>query len=261
MRKIISGIPVAFLLLMLFGCGAANLNSSLNPQQQFSIKPGNWNFTASSSSHPNAQFLVGGHLAQSGNTVTGILHIASSRCFNVEKDIPVSGTVQDGSLELKSLPIRGQVLHASLLGHDATLVGNYEFSGGCSAGDAGSLNGNLVPPVSGMWNAVDNTDNSAVGVNLALAQSDNADGHGVYPVSGTLTFTGSACQVSARITSGFVAGSIVVLNAETQEPNGSSGALRMEGDFSSGHQPSIVGAYSYSAGSCKDKAGVLTFTP
>jgi hypothetical protein len=263
-RKIISGIVVLFFLLTLFGCGAANLAPSMNtPAQQFSMAPGNWNFNASSTTNPNSgQFLIGGHLEQHGSTITGILHIASSRCFKVDKDVPVSGTVEDGNANLTSLAADHQVLHASLLGHDGAMVGNYSFSGGCSNGDEGSLTGSLVPPVSGMWNAIDTQpDKSVGGVNLALAQSATANGHGVYPLSGTLAFTASPCQVSGRITSGYVAGNIVVINAETQEGTGSSGSFRMEGDFSAGHSPSIVGEYSYGAGSCKDRAGVLTFTP
>ena len=263
MHKFISGISLAFLLLMLFGCGAANLNQSLNSQPQMSIASGNWSFGASSSTRAGSgPFLIGGHLEQSGHTITGILHIASSRCFSVDKDIPVSGTIDGNAADLTSLPVDGQTLHASITGHDAAMVGNYEFSGGCSNGDAGSLTGNLVPSISGIWNAVDtHADKSVVGVNLALAQSDNADGHGVYPLSGTLTFTGTSCQVSGRLSSGYVAGTIVVLNAETQEPTGSTGALRLEGDLATGNKPSITGAFSYTAGSCKDQAGVLTFTP
>lgn len=264
MRKIISGITMAFSLLMLFGCGAVNLAPSLATQpEQMSMAPGNWNFSASSSTNPNSgQFLIGGHLEQNGGTITGILHIASSRCFKVDKDIPISGRVEDGSANLTSLPVEHQVLHASLIGHDNSMVGNYTFSGGCSNGDEGSLSGNLVPAVSGMWNAIDTQpDKSVVGVNLALAQSENPNGHGVYPLSGTFAFTGSPCQVSGRITSGYVAGNIVIINAETQEPLGGSGSFRMEGDFAIGHSSAIVGAYSYLTGSCKDRAGVLTFTP
>lgn len=265
MQKFISGIALAVCLLMLFGCGAANLNTTLNASatQQFSIARGNWNFNASSSTNPNSgQFLIGGHLEQNGKTLTGVLHIASSRCFKVDKDIPVSGTIDGEDASLTSLPVDHQVLHAALIGHDASLVGNYSITGGCSKDDEGSLNGNLVPPVSGMWNAIETQpDKSVVGVNLALAQSDNANPHGVYPLSGTLSFTGSPCQVSGHIRSGYVAGNIVVINAETDEAAGSIGSLRMEGDFAAGHSPSIVGAYVYGAGTCKDRAGVLTFTP
>jgi hypothetical protein len=261
-RRIISAITVGLSLLMLFGCGAANL-TPLTATQQFSITSGNWSFNGSSSTNPNSgQFLMGGHLEQNGKTVTGVLHIASSRCFSVDKDIPVSGTLEGESLELKSLPVEHQVLHAALIGHDASMVGRYSFDGGCSTGDEGTLSANVVPSVSGMWNAIETKPGGAVmGVNLALAQSDNANGHGVYPVSGTLAFTGSPCQVSGRVTSGYVAGNIVVLNATTQEPAGGTGALRMEGDFAAGHTPSIVGAYTYASGSCKDQSGVLTFTP
>ncbi len=263
MRKILSAVSLVFCLLVLFGCGAANLAPALNSQsQQFSIKRGNWNFGASSSTHANSQFLIGGRLEQNGNSISGILHIASSRCFKVDRDIPVSGTIEDGAANLASLPVDRQVLHASLMGHDSSMVGNYSFTGGCSDGDEGSLTGNLVAPVSGIWNAIDTQpDQAASGVNLALAQSAHANGHGVYPLSGTFAFTGSPCSVSGRITSGYVAGSIVVINATTDEANGGTGAFRMEGDIATGQSPSIVGAYSYGAGACKDRAGALTFTP
>lgn len=264
MRNVVGGIAVLFLLMMLLGCGATNMNMPLVPQaQQFSMAEGNWSFGASSSTHQSGgQFLIGGHLKQNGNAITGILHIASSRCFKVDKDIPISGTIEDGAANLTSLPVDHQVLHASLTGHGSQMVGNYEFKGGCSDGDEGTLSGELVPAISGIWNAVDTQpDKSVSGVNLALAQSQNANGHGVFPLSGTFTFLGSACQVSGRITSGYVAGNIVVINAETQEALGTHGSFRMEGDFSAGHSPSITGAYNYGTGSCKDHAGVLTFTP
>jgi hypothetical protein len=264
MRKILSAIAVSFCLLTLFGCGAANLAPALNSQsERFSILPGNWNFTAASSTKPNSsEFLIGGHLQQSGNTVSGVLHIASSRCFKVDKDVPVSGTIEDGTANLTSLPIDRQVMHASLMGHGNKIVGNYSFSGGCSNGDEGTLNGNLVPPVSGIWNAIDSEPGkAAASVNMALAQSAQPNGHGVYPISGTFSFRGSPCQVSGRITSGYVAGEIVVLNASTDEATGGTGTFRMEGDVAVGHSPSIVGAYSYNSGACKDQAGALTFTP
>lgn len=264
MRKFISGFAALFFLLMLFGCGAANLAPSINrPVQQFSMKAGNWNLSATSSTNPNSnQFLIGGHLEQRGNTVTGILHIASSRCFKVDKDIAISGSVDDAGANLTSLSVDHQVLRIALIGHDDTMVGNYSFSGGCSDGDEGSVTGNLGPTVSGIWNATDTALNQSVsGVNLAIAQSATANGHGVYPLSGALAFSASPCQVSGRITSGYVAGNIVVINAETQEGTGNTGSLRMEGDFAPGKSPSIVGAYSYGAGACKDRAGVLTFTP
>lgn len=265
MRRIISGIALGICLLMLFGCGAANLTSSLNASQteQFSMTSGNWNFGASSSTRPNSgQFLIGGHLEQNGNTVTGILHIASSRCFKVDSDIPVSGTITDGTAELVSLPVDHQVLRASLIGHNTSMVGNYEFTGGCSNGDEGSLTGNLTPPLSGIWNASETQpDRPMVGVSLALAQSQNANGHGVYPLSGTFAFIGSSCQVSGHIASGYVAGNIVVIDAETEEAGGGTGTFRMEGDFAAGHSPSIVSEYSYGSGTCKDQSGVLTFTP
>ena len=264
MRKVFCGVFLGFCLLMLFGCGAANLTPALNSQAQFSIRRGNWNFGASSSTRPNnGEFLIGAHLEQNGNTITGMLHIASSRCFKVDRDIPISGTVdQDGTANLTSLPVDHQVLHAALVGHDSSVVGNYSFTGGCSDGDEGSLNGNVVPPVSGMWNALDTEpDQPTAAVNMALAESDHANGHGVYPLSGTLAFSGSLCQVSARITSGYVAGKIVVINATTDEPSGATGSFRMEGDLAGGKAPTIVGAYSYETGACKDRAGALTFTP
>jgi len=262
-RKLISGVSVAFLLLMLLGCGAANLNQSLVSQPQMSIASGNWSFGASSSTRPGTgQFLLGGHLEQHDRTVSGILHIASSRCFNVDKDVPVSGTIEGDTLSLTSLAIKGQTLRASLIGHDSSMVGSYSFTGGCSNGDEGSLTANLVPTISGMWNAIDtHPDKSVSSVNLALAESDNANGHGVYPLSGTLTSFGSPCQVSGRISSGYLAGTIVVANAETQESTGSTGSMRIEGDLAVGNKPSITGVFSYSAGTCKDRAGVLTFTP
>lgn len=261
-RRIISAVVLAFCMLMLFGCGAANL-TPLTASQQFSITSGNWSLGGSSSTNPNSgQFLMGGHLQQSGRTVTGVLHIASSRCFKVDQDVPVSGTLQDESLELTSLPIHHQTLHVSLIGHDASMVGRYSFEGGCMNGDEGTVNASLVPSASGMWSAIETrADNAVVGVNLALAQSDNANGHGVYPLSGTLSFTASPCQVSGRIASGYVAGNIVVLNATTEQADGGTGSLRMEGDFAASQAPSIVGAYTYDSGACKDQAGVLTFTP
>ena len=263
LRRIISAVFVSLCMLMLFGCGAANLSPSLTAAQQFSITSGNWSLSGSSSTSANGgQFLMGGHLQQTGRTVTGVLHVASSRCFSVDQDVPVSGSMEGDSLELTSLPVKHQTLHASLIGRDAAMVGRYRFEGGCNGGDEGTLNANLVPSASGLWSAIETrADRAVVGVNLALAQSGNANGHGVYALSGTLAFTGSPCLVSGRIITGYVAGNIVVLNATTEEPAGGTGSLRMEGDFAAGHAPSIVGAYTYDSGACKDQAGVLTFTP
>lgn len=218
-------VVVTTLALMVSGCGSGG--SSTNSSQTASIQSGNWSITAVSTTDPNSPFAIDGSLSQSGNTISGILHIFAG-CFDFSTDIPVSGTVSGQKVTLTSPVVIGEVLtvNASVLSSTA-LTGTYNVTANgpdCGTNDHGTFNGTLVPSISGSWHGSFISQlNSGSGMNVTanLTQSATPDAHGFFPVSGTVSFSGSTCFTAGSIVStplpSFLTGSLLNLNIATND--------------------------------------------
>ena len=244
----------ALLCTLLSGCGGGN---SSNPSA-FSIQAGNWNINASSTAGGN-DFIIGGNLTQSGSSISGVMHIVHSACFNLTTDVPVSGSVSGRVVTLTSAPLN-QVVTVTAIATSATaLTGTYTASAaGCSAGDEGTISANLVPSVTGSWHGTfTSTASSGTTINATanLTQSPTADADGFFPVTGTVTFTGSPCFTSGTIVQSIAAGSVLGLEITTNDqpaPGDVVVALVMDSPATS---TAATGAYQIDAGSCNGDAG------
>lgn len=208
--------------LTLIGCGGSSSSSGPSPATPFSLQSGNWNVNASSSAAPGNNFIVGGNLTQSGTNISGVMHIFSSACFDLTIDVPVTGSVSAQSVTLTSSAIAGQVVTVNASGTSATaLTGTYSVGGtGCAAGDKGTISANLVPSISGSWHGTFTSSVAAgttINATATLTQSSTPDADGLFPVTGTVTFTGSPCFASGTIRQSIFAGGVLGLDLTTND--------------------------------------------
>ena len=250
-------VVLAFLAVLLAGCGGSS--SSPGPTSTLTIQSGNWNISASSIAAPGVTFLAGGNLMQSGNSISGVVHIFNSTCFGQTTDVPVSGSVSGQSVTLSSPAIQGQTVTVSLNGSSTALSGTYSVAGtGCAAGDRGTVNANLVPSITGSWHGTfTSTANPGTTVDATadLTQSATADAHGLFAVTGTVTFTGSTCFTSGTIVQSVLAGGALELEITTndQPTPGDIGFLAFMDNPSAAN--AATGLYQINAGTCSGDAG------
>jgi hypothetical protein len=251
-------VASALLCTLLSGCGGGG-NSSSNPSA-FSIQAGNWNVNASSTAAPGNSFIVGGNLTQSGSSISGVMHIVNSACFDLTTDVPVSGSVSGQTVTISSAAILGQVVTVSANATSATaLTGTYAVTGtGCAAGDKGTISANLVPSVTGSWHGTFTSTVSpgtTINATANLTQSPTANADGFFPVTGTVTFTGSPCFTSGTIVQSIAAGSVLGLEITTNDqptPGDVVVAAIMDNPATS---TAATGAYQIDAGSCNGDSG------
>ena len=242
----------ALLCTLLSGCGGGN---SSNPSA-FSIQTGNWNINASSTAGGN-DFIIGGNLTQSGSSISGVMHFVHAVCFNLTTDVPVSGSVSGRAVTLTSAPFSQVVTVSAIAISATTLTGTYSAEG-CSAADIGTISANLVPSVTGSWHGTfTSTASSGTTINATanLTQSPTADADGFFPVTGTVTFTGSPCFTSGTIVQSFAAGSVLGLEVTTNDqptPGDVIFAVIIDNPATS---TAATGAYQIDAGSCNGDFG------
>jgi hypothetical protein len=241
------------------GCGGGSSNqTSANP---LTIQAGNWSLIANSTKVAGAAAYLGGSLTQSGSTITGMMHIMGSTCFDPATGVAVTGTVSGNSVSFSSGSVAGQVLSAKLSGTSSSLSGTYTINGGCSNGDAGNVAGTLVPSISGSWAGTIVSGSNTTTVTASLTQAATASSDGSFPVTGTLNFTGSPCSRAGSLANSFIAGPVVYVEAATQDMDGGTGHLYYAGLLS---QPSTArsmdGAYAVDAGMCMGDTYTVSMT-
>jgi hypothetical protein len=243
------------LALALTGCGAVAKRNDAK------LKQGNWSVTATSSNPASGTFHVGGNLAQSGNTLSGTMYVFGSLCFDVSQPIALTGTMNGQEVTLASRNINGQVFSvAATATTDSALNGTYTITGGCGSGDSGTAAANAVPSISGTWGgSLVGSGGSSVALNIELTQNELASADGTFALTGNLVYAGSSCSASGTITSAFVAGSYILLNANTVETDGSVGNVSYINvllDHSQNPQ-NMMGTYQVDFGLCADDIQAL----
>ena len=184
------------------GCGGAGSVSGVSAP--ISVSPnvtGNWQMSASSATYPGQTFQLGASLVLSGSNVSGTAHI-SSPCYSFATAVPVSGTLDSkGNLVINSGLISNQALAFTGV-VSGTLLSNasYAVLGGCAGGDKGSINGQLMAPLTGSYaGSIQSFTGTVIQVNTQLVQGTTADSGGFFHESGTAAFTGSPCFTQASI--------------------------------------------------------------
>lgn len=204
----------AFLTLSLVGCGSAVSNTSFTQ--------GNWAFTATSTAAktniPSSTFVLGGNLTQSGDKLSGTLSVDQSSCISPQT-LSFTGTVKGKDITLTSAAFDGNVISVTASGTKDSVSGNYTITGGCA--DEGTITAGAVASVSGTWSGtlspVTQHGNgiSTVGVAAALTQATTASEDGSFALTGTLTYTGTACVEPVTLTSSSITGSTVTIGAQS----------------------------------------------
>jgi hypothetical protein len=236
---------ILVLVLSVFAVGCGGGGSSSYPDIN-----GNWSL--SGVSQFGLHWFAGGHLSNADGSVTGTIHMLNSGCFNINSDVPFSGTIsKSGTISLTSSPIANQVITVTGTMTGSTLSGNYTISGGCSSGDKGTANGFSVPPFSNTYSgSFLSVSGISVPVKLALTQTNDADAHGLYQVSGTTTFT-SKCFTTGKITASAVAGGYMDVIVSTD--NG--GMVQFVGEVTDPTAKTIAGSYWVTSGVCAGDYG------
>lgn len=222
MRSIWTAVVVAS-LLALGGCGGS-ASSTLPPTPQLTIVSGNWGMSLTTQPTPPLGLILasGGVINQNGNTLSGIIHLQGSTCFDPQlDDLTVSGTITGTTLTLTSAPLRGQVLSMSVtppanqVGDVKALSGMWTLTGGSCAG-SGTILMVSVPPLTGTWSGP--ITNAATGTVSATLTQTGPDAHGFFQVTGSFAFSAVPCFTSGSIVSSMVTGLEADILLNTNEP-------------------------------------------
>ena len=253
-------VPCAALAVIV-GCGGS---SSSPPASPFPSLNGNYQLRATSTVNGTST-LIGGQVTESSGTVTGMVHVAGTRCFNFLSDVAVSGTVtKDGALEVKSSSVAQQVItiNATVSEDGSTIsTGTYTIAGGCADKDKGSVSGFRVPTINGTYAGTFATTGGQIKTSVQISQTTAADANGFFHLSGSGTFN-SSCFTKASIATpskdSEVLGTTVVVDLTTNEAGAKSiivatGTLDATGK-------TFTGTYVVAGGSCNGDSGSGTLT-
>ncbi len=205
------------LVVSLTGCGSGNPMANQNEGASAS----SWQFLVTPASS-DVQ-LAGGIeavLSLTPDKLVGTAYIAgnpsatSGACYNFEP-IPLSGTIDaQGNISVTSAADHGQVLSfTGLLAPDRSSVslGSYAVKGGCADGQSGSLTGVKFKPIGGVYSGTLTAPDSSVAVSANLTQIAPVKAPRALSVTGTVTYTSSACTEEFTITSSELVGSAIQL--------------------------------------------------
>ena len=229
-------------------------------EAQASIAAGNWYLQAASQATSGTSQIpqFGGSLAQTGSTISGVLHVNNSSCFDWATDVPVSGTVTGGTVTLTSDSIIGQIITITGAATSNLITGTYSIASGCAGGDYGTITAVLLSPATGNWTGAFSSNGTANTATASFSQgSPNADGYS--PLSGTFTLSGPQCSFAGTLATqqSWILGNLV--QAVVNVSDGS--VLALNGYFidvsTSANQMTVN--FSISGGTCSGQSGSITF--
>jgi hypothetical protein len=251
-------IPVSRTLLGL----ATILTMTLCSVCGASVTSGNWylqTYSQVSATGMSKMPQIGGSLNQTDSSITGILHVSNSDCFDWLADIPVTGTVNGNTATITSASTNGQVITITGTVSSNLISGSYSIAGGCATGDQGTVSGVAVPSTAGNWSG--DLSNSGIGQAVAAAISQGAaNSDGFYPLGGTLTFSGTPCFASGNLAAdqSWILGNQV--QAIVNLSDGSQMALNGFLTDAAAAAKQITVNFSVNGGSCSGQSGSLTFS-
>ena len=216
------------LAALMWGCGGGGSNNNSGPPQ-FTIASGNWVIPLRSSNLSASFPTAGGSLTQSGNSISGILYISGSPCFDPVNDpLTVHGTVSGdpnaaNALTVTTSAVRGQTLSVSATWNRllnpalppptsppnpvTSLSGSWTISGGACAGTETGPWLFQLGDFSGTWGG--NLDGPSWSGRVTAVLSQTApDAQGLSHLSGTFSVSGSPCFTSGTIANTAFAGDI-----------------------------------------------------
>lgn len=246
-------ISLACLVVALAGCGGSNsTTTSPTPTQTYPSLTGNWSLSATSQVTLDTYLMVG-YVTNTDGSVSGTIHMLNSPCYSLAEDVPITGTVStSGTLTATSSAVVNQVIKISGTITDTALsASTYSITGGCAAGDKGTVTGFATPSYSNTYSGhfVSTPSRITIGTTIALTQN-GPDSDGFYHVSGTGSFTGSPCFTSGTISSSTIAGSYISVTVAT-----ANGTVVFAGYITDSTGKTISGNYTVTGGTCSGDYG------
>ncbi len=230
-------------LLVASGCGGGS-SSSVN---------GNYALQGALSQGGGA--FLGGPLSGSGG-IKGTFHVLdSSNCISSSSVVPVTGSTSGGKLTLNTAQVEAQTfqIKATISSDGSTISnGTYKVTGGCAAGQSGSITGFRVDPFTGNYSgtltAADlagNPTGAQVATMANLTQSSSADANGLYSVTGPVTLN-SACFTGFQIATSQIFGTQfnLVLTPNGAAPSPGAPVVTINGYATVPSAAAISGSYS-----------------
>jgi hypothetical protein len=199
---------------------------------------------------------MGGYLTNTNGAVTGTLHTIEqgANCYQIDQAIPITGTITtDGTVSLTSAAVANQIfsVRGDVLG--GVLDGTYAISGGCAAGESGTVIGELMPSLTGTYTGTFYPASGAfTGATITVTQSGpNADGE--FSLPGTASFSGSPCFTTGTVTSSTVFGEYIQVTIGTDK----GGVVQFTGLAAAVGSDDIFidGSYAVTAGTCAGDTG------
>jgi hypothetical protein len=237
--------------LALAGCGASN---------NLALTQGNWSVTAASTGGAGS-FYIGGNLTQTGTSLAGTMYVVAS-CINSSQAVAFTGTVKGKSVTLTSDSASGQVITITASGTAGALTGTYTVTNGCANGDKGNVTAAAVPSISATWSGPIAGSGGNATLAIAFTQASTASPDGTFALTGNVTFTNSTCSVNGVITAASIAGPYLVVQANTNEQDGTTGSFTYNQVFLNdpATPTNMKGTYTVVDGLCATDQDTPTFT-
>ncbi|GAC1653860.1 MAG: hypothetical protein NVS9B15_14540 [Acidobacteriaceae bacterium] len=259
----------AAVLVGVLGCGGSNsassqVNGNYALQGILTLTQGN-----------GGGYFLGGPLTGSGSGIKGIFHILdSANCISSTVPVPVSGTDSGTKLRLTTTAVQSQTFDiAATISTDGGTIsaGTYKLTGGCSAGQGGTITGFRVAPFIGTYagnltvaDVVGNPTSTQIATTANLTQSSSADTQGYFSATGALTFN-SPCFANFAIASTQIFGTqfLLVATPNGAAPTAGTPTLTINGFATDASAKQISGTFAtanMSAG-CTSNGFVLLIHP
>jgi hypothetical protein len=245
--KSLTWVGMFALAITCTSCGGYGNSSSGSPGS--TTIAGNWQFTYTSSSPSSGKATVTGALTQTGNAVSSTVNITGSCATSGTLSATLIGLTLTGTLtetNPETISITGSVASSY-----NTSNGTYQVTsatGACASamGDSGTWSGmRTSSPSGGYAGMIHLADRLPVGVAVTL----NNDGE---QLSGTATFTNSACLHSMNVT-GHVSGLSLELRGD-----GTDSSVVMTGTMDNAAK--TLALNSSVSGVCSAESGTATLT-
>ncbi len=203
---------------------------------------------------------IAGSIAQSGGSVSGVVHVEGSNCFDRLTPIALTGTLTDSNLSLTSAAVSGQVVTLDGTITNYAFTGTYTVKGGCADGDMVNVTGINIPTMANILNGTFTpSGGQTFDASANVAQGSTASPEGSFGITGTATFDRS-CFSSGTLTSGaFPSGSFIIGTSVALEIETDNGTVTFLGTLNS-NSTQISGDYTVSGGSC-DQTGTALLIP
>jgi hypothetical protein len=240
-------------VVSLIGCGGGGSNLTSPSQSSYPFLTGNWSVSANSKI-AQTTIDIGASIVSTQGTVSGVLHVLSSNCYAWNADVPFSGTESTtGAFSLTTSPVAKQVMTIKGTMTSSSLSGTYTVTGGCANTDSGTLVGQTVPAYNVTMNGKFLSNSGlSIPVNIVTTQA-GPDIHGMFSVTGTVTFTNSPCFATGTITNSIVTGAAIGVTITANDGS----YVAFSGWNASG---TITGLYLVTGGKCSSDMGTGTVT-